>query len=274
MSAFRVTASAPRAAVRTHASKRARASSSSSSSSSVGLRRRSTLASLGAALLVFARSSDAATYGTRARASLGDGMNEYPGTALERTANGRARAASLSEETLSGDWDATVRPKLLWAAGLKDLTNVPPGKGNTGHCFNDFNHVDATTMILEHADNKNQGRVAGMAYDNPLGEGIRAARDDTMGEGGSWCTCILGSAQEPPADVAHVQFQSRVAWKLVWVPGAGGDDFSRFVLVDDAGVELATGVPSGNVPTKRERRANYQTVAGGRYATAADARSS
>ena len=184
MSAFRVTASATRAAVRTHASKRARASSSSSSSS-VGLRRRSTLASLGAALLVFARSSDAATYGTRARASLGDGMNEYPGTALERTANGRARAASLSEETLSGDWDATVRPKLLWAAGLKDLTNVPPGKGNTGHCFNDFNHVDATTMILEHADNKNQGRVAGMAYDNPLGEGIRAARDDTMGEGGS-----------------------------------------------------------------------------------------
>jgi hypothetical protein len=198
----------------------------------------------------------------------------YPGTATERMMNGRARAAALSARELDGDWSTAVRPALLRAAGLVDLGNVPPGQGNTQHCFNDFNHVDATTMVLAHADNSNRGRVAGMAYDNPLGDGIRAARDETMGEGGSWCTCILGSAQEPPADVAHVQFQSKVAWKLVWVPGPGGDDFSRFVLVDDAGVELATGVPSGNVPTKRERRANYQTVAGGRYATAADARSS
>lgn len=198
---------------------------------------------------------------------------DYPGTATQRMINGRERAMSLSESELSKDWDSAVRPKLLWAAGLKDLRNVAPGKGNTGHCFNDFNHVDATTMSIEEADNENSGRVVGMAYRNPLGEGIRAARDETMGEGGSWCTCILGSASEPPADVAHVQFRSKIAWKLVWVPGKSGKDFSRFVLVDDAGVELATGVPSGNLPTLAERQGNYNVVKGGRYARAADARS-
>lgn len=211
-----------------------------------------------------------ATYGARAMSAGGD--SEYPGTAVERMTNGRARAASLRESDLSKDWESEVRPKLLWAAGLRDMRDVAPGKGNTGHCFNDFNHVDATTMSMDNADNENGGRVVGMHFNNPLGEGIRAASDPTLGPGGSWCTCILGSASEPPKDVAHVQFQSKIAWKLVWVPGAARD-YSRFVLVDDAGEELSTGVPSGNLPSLQERAANYQTVAGGRYAKAADARS-
>lgn len=191
---------------------------------------------------------------------------QYPGTALERMRNGRDRAASLSEKDLSGNWE-DVRQKLLWAAGLKDLQNARPGKGYTGHCFNDFNHVDATTMQLEASDNENQGRVAGIAFNNPLGNGIRVARDESMGAGGSWCTCAMGGAQEPPADVAHVQFQSKIAWKLVWVPPT----FERFVLVDDEGNLLATGVPSGgNIPALRERKANYDIVRGGRYAREAD----
>lgn len=33
-----------------------------------------------------------------------------------------------------------VRKKILWAAGLKNLQDVPPGQGNTEHCFNDHNH--------------------------------------------------------------------------------------------------------------------------------------
>ena len=33
-----------------------------------------------------------------------------------------------------------------------------------------------------------------------------------------------------------------IAWKLVWVPAGG---FTRFILVDDAGKQLATGVPTG-----------------------------
>ena len=210
------------------------------------------------------------TYGARAASwvSAMGGNDMYPGTATSRMLEGRARAASLSEEELSKDWES-VRGKLLWAAGLKDLRDVPPGRGNTAHCFNDFNHVDATTMRMEDADNENGGRVAGMAYANPLGAGIRVARDETMGEGGSWCTCILGSNAEPPKDVAHVQFQSRVAWKLVWVPGPERD-FKRFVLVDDEGEFLATGRPSGNVPAVYERERNYETVRGGRYARVAD----
>ena len=225
-------------------------------------------------LTSLAGSAHASTYGARGAswiAAMGAGSNGndmYPGTATSRMLEGRARAASLSEDELSKDWES-VRGKLLWAAGLKDLRDVPPGRGNTAHCFNDFNHVDATTMRMEDADNENGGRVAGMAYANPLGAGIRVARDETMGEGGSWCTCILGSNAEPPKDVAHVQFQSRVAWKLVWVPGPERD-FKRFVLVDDEGEFLATGRPSGSVPAVYERERNYETVRGGRYARVAD----
>jgi len=221
-------------------------------------------------LTSLAASTHASTHGARGAswiAAMGSD-SAYPGTATSRMLEGRARAASLSEDELSGDWES-VRGKLLWAAGLKDLRDVPPGRGNTAHCFNDFNHVDATTMRMEDADNENGGRVAGMAYANPLGAGIRVARDESMGEGGSWCTCILGSNAEPPKDVAHVQFQSRVAWKLVWVPGPERD-FKRFVLVDDEGEFLATGRPSGNVPAVYERERNYETVRGGRYARVAD----
>jgi hypothetical protein len=41
-----------------------------------------------------------------------------------------------------------VRRKLLWAAGMKDLSNVPPGQGNTQHCFNDHNHWYGTCMYI------------------------------------------------------------------------------------------------------------------------------
>merc|ERR1712216_418517 len=82
------------------------------------------------------------------------GDSEYPGTADGRLETCKNRAKSLTSNELSQDWEAIVRPKLLWAAGLRDLTNVAPGKGNTGHCFNDFNHVDATTMLMQTADNE------------------------------------------------------------------------------------------------------------------------
>ena len=196
------------------------------------------------------------------------GDSEYPGTADERLETCKNRAKSLTANELSQDWEAIVRPKLLWAAGLRDLTNVAPGKGNTGHCFNDFNHVDATTMLMQTADNEHDGSVRGIAVGNQLGEGIRAASLPDAGPGGTWCTCSLGANQEPPHDVAHVQFQSKIAWKLVWVPGELGD-FSRFVLVDDAGTSLTTGVPTGNVPNIMEREHNFQMLRGGRYAECA-----
>jgi hypothetical protein len=56
-----------------------------------------------------------------------------------------------------------------------------------------------------------------------------------LGPGGSWTTCMIGCHRDPPRDVAHVQFRSRIAFKLVWVP----PDFRMFVLVDDHGNLLA-----------------------------------
>lgn len=39
-----------------------------------------------------------------------------------------------------------------------------------------------------------------------------------MTTGGSWSTCMIGANKSPPQDVAHLQFKSRVAFKLVWSP--------------------------------------------------------
>ena len=45
---------------------------------------------------------------------------------------------------------------------------------------------------------------------------------------------MIGCNSDPPRDVAHVQFNSRIAFKLVWVP----PNFEKFVLVDDNGIQL------------------------------------
>lgn len=85
----------------------------------------------------------------------------------------------------------------------------------------------------------------------------------------SWCTCTNGGDEEPPNDVAHTQFQSRIAFKLVWCP----PEFNRFVLVDDVGRHLATGVPNNvtdQLPDVRFRMANYELVKGGRYGKEAE----
>ena len=72
---------------------------------------------------------------------------------------------------------------------------------------------------------------------------------------------------DPPQDVAHVQFRSRIAFKLVWAPTK---DFDTFVLVDDDGKELARGRPKGRLPSLRQRQMNYRIVSGSKYAIAAD----
>jgi hypothetical protein len=79
-----------------------------------------------------------------------------------------------------------------------------------------FKQCDLTTMRGDEADNNNEGRVAGIAYNNRLGEGIRIASIEELGPGGSWSTCMIGCNKEPPQDVAHIQFKSRIAFKLVW----------------------------------------------------------
>ena len=76
----------------------------------------------------------------------------------------------------------------------------------------------------------------------------------------------MGCNSEPPRDVAHMQFKSRIAFKLVWAPPS----FNSFVLVDDEGDLLNKGTPTGKLPSERERRENYRLVEGSKYARAAD----
>jgi len=162
--------------------------------------------------------------------------NEYPGTAVARLKEAvrRAKTLGLGDGEINGDWEEAVRPRILWAAGLRDLRNVAPGSGYTGHAFADANHCDATTMLGEVAHNLNQvgpNAVRGIAIGNRLGPGIEVASLPELGEGGSWSTCTNGCNLEPPQDVAHLQFRSRIAFKLVWCPPS----FNSLVLVDDAG---------------------------------------
>jgi len=138
---------------------------------------------------------------------------------------------------------------------------------STSHAFNDDNHCDLTTMRSDVSSNANaDGAVAQISTKNQLGPHIQKASLPELGAGGSWSTCTNGAHLVPPQDVAHVQFRSRVAFKLVWVPPA----FKSFVLVDDEGKLLAQGTPQGSLPHERARQSNYRLVQGGQYAAAAE----
>jgi len=195
---------------------------------------------------------------------------EYPGTAVQRLNAVQKRVNVIAEDgSLYGKWE-DVRRRLLWAGGLKDLTSSVPGQGYTGHSFNDWNHVDLTTMLDDEQENLNNGLVKGIAIGNRLGPGIKIASLPELGPGGSWSTCAMGCNKDPPSDVAHIQFKSRIAFKLVWVPN---QDFDTFALVDDNGKLLAKGTPSdgpAGLPLRREREMNYQIMKGSKYAVAAD----
>lgn len=195
---------------------------------------------------------------------------QYPGTAVQRLKAVHERVKVIAADgTLNGPWE-DVRRRILWAGGLRDLPDAVPGQGYTGHSFNDWNHVDLTTMNDETTDNQNDGSVKGIAVGNRLGNGIRVASLPELGSGGSWSTCAMGCNQDPPNDVAHIQFRSRIAFKLVWVPN---ENYDTFVLVDDDGTLLAKGKPSDGpdaLPHLRERMMNYKIMEGSKYSSAAD----
>jgi len=181
----------------------------------------------------------------------------YPGTAVARLSSVLKRVKELPP--LNGPW-ADVRRHLLAAGGLKE-------DQSTSHAFNDDNHCDLTTMDegVSFKDNSD-GAVAMISKGNLLGPHIKKASLPQHGPGGSWSTCTNGAHLTPPSDVAHVQFSSRVAFKLVWVP----PEFTAFVLVDDEGRALTSGTPTGSLPHMRSRQGNYALVQGGKYAAAAD----
>ena len=63
--------------------------------------------------------------------------SEYPGTAVRRMHAAVARARQLTAAELSTSWPE-VRRRILWAAGLRDIEDAAPGRGYTGHSFNDW----------------------------------------------------------------------------------------------------------------------------------------
>ena len=215
-------------------------------------------------------STSAANFSTTAMTSDMLFDPKYPGTALQRLTNVHKRVKELADNPsdLTGRWE-DIRRQLLWAGGLRDLPDAVPGQGYTGHSFNDFNHVDLTCMTDGTSDNENDGSVKGIAIGNRLGQGIRIASLPELGPGGSWSTCAMGCNRDPPQDVAHIQFQSKIAFKLVWVPN---EFYDSFVLVDDDGKLLAHGKPSSleGLPPLRERQMNYKLVEGSKYATVAN----
>lgn len=178
----------------------------------------------------------------------------YPGTSISRMIAIQTRVKSLTKEQLSGSWNE-VRKTLLRSGGLRDLPI-------TRHSFNDYNHCDLVAINTNMYDKKNEGRVKGIEYANNLGDVIREASLPELGPGGSWTTCMIGSGKNPPQDVAHIQFKSKIAFKLIWVPY----NYDTFVLVDDDGNILARGRPSGELPILSERKANYSIVKDSKYA--------
>eukprot|EP00756_Hemistasia_phaeocysticola_P035884 Hpha_TRINITY_DN16610_c2_g3::TRINITY_DN16610_c2_g3_i15::g.179948::m.179948 len=191
----------------------------------------------------------------------------------------------LSPSTSMGPdklWQSEIRPRLLQLGGLSVTRD-------TSHAFNDDNHCDLTVMQPFVQDQRNAGgEIRAISRKNFLGDHIRRASVSLLDgekqagaasavtantEGGSWSTCTNGADQNPPRDVAHVQFQARVAFKLVWVPRGSAPGWNRFVLVDDEGRFLALGRPADDasgLPHVSWRQGNFALVAGGQYAVAAE----
>lgn len=188
---------------------------------------------------------------------------KYPGTSVNRLQVILKNVRDIDQSVLDGPWES-CRRALLAAGGLRV-------DHSTSHAFNDDNHCDLTPMVGEVQSESNaSGAVAQISRRNLLGPHIQAAslRDGDFAPktaggdaGGSWSTCTNGAHQNPPQDVAHVQFRSRIAYKLVWCP----PKFEKFVLVDDEGNWLRTGTPTGQIPAGFHRKGNFELVMGGRY---------
>ena len=127
----------------------------------------------------------------------------FPGTATRRLQTATGLVSNISDVHLNGDW-GLLRSHLLKSCGMSPLL-----RDRTGHCFDDFNHVDCCTMRSDIVTNENLGRVEGMHHTNQLGGHITRASVETHGPGGSWCTCHIGAGKNPPKDVCHVQFEAR-----------------------------------------------------------------
>lgn len=157
----------------------------------------------------------------------------------------RSQVADVISDDLNWNWK-NVRQRILWVGGLKDLCTSIPGQEYTGHLFNDYNHVNLTCMLDQATVNLNDCSVKQIAVWNWSRPGIQIDTLLELGTGSSWSTCANGCDQKPLQDVAHIQFWSRIEFKLAWVLNHA---FDRFALVDDDGKELALGRASEGLPS-------------------------
>lgn len=186
--------------------------------------------------------------------------SSYPGTSEKRLQTILKKVHQLDEQKDLTDQWSNIRKKLLTAGGLRHDVR------ETSHSFNDWNHCDLTPMKTSTFDFENEGRVQGMHPRNHLGHVIRKCsltkNDADFGDdddGGSWTTCLMNCNTNPPRDVAHIQFQSKIAFKLVWLPPS----FDKFALVDDDGNVLKVGENlDKEFPRRAERRMNFEAVHG------------
>ena len=181
------------------------------------------------------------------------GGKQYPGTSIKRLNIIHNNIRLLTLNDLKDTWN-NIRPKLLNAGGLKNVYE-------TSHIFNDFNHCDLTPMKRNTFDNQNQGKVMNIHPTNYLGDVIKkcSINNDNIfkDNDGSWGTCMIGCNQNPPQDVAHIQFKSKIAFKLIWLP----PNYDEFVLVDDDGNILKKGINLDTKnPNKIERKKNFETA--------------
>ena len=178
----------------------------------------------------------------------------YEGTSEKRLKTIHKNLKSIPEKSLIDRWE-NIRIKLLNAGGLKILPE-------TQHIFNDFNHCDLTPMKKSTFENKNNDKVEGIDTVNYLGNVIRKCSINSDGftdNDGSWGTCMIGCNQNPPQDVAHLQFNSKIAFKLIWLP----PNYDDFIIVDDNGNILKKGTNlDKNIPDKNQRIMNFQAVEG------------
>ena len=178
---------------------------------------------------------------------------KYLGTSEKRLKTIHNNISLLTINDLNGRWNY-IREKLLFAGGLKN-------EYRTSHIFNDYNHCDLTPIKKDFFENENKGKVENINKKNYLGNVINECsinnNHNFTDNDGSWGTCMIGCGKNPPQDVAHIQFQSKIAFKLIWLP----PEYDKFALVDDDGKIIKTGENfDKNFPNKYERQMNFEIV--------------
>lgn len=179
-------------------------------------------------------------------------LSNYDGTSSKRLQTIHRNLNKIPDESLIDNWE-TIRVKLLQAGGLKNVFE-------TQHILNDFNHCDITPMKKKTFEHINQNKVKGIDKVNYLGDLIRKCSINYglfSDKDGTWGTCMIGCNQLPPQDVAHLQFNSKIAFKLIWLP----PEYNNFIIVDDDGNLLKKGQNlNKDIPNKSERKLNFQTA--------------